>query len=354
MEKAKKQFINELEKGTQVDSIFMISKKLVKQKKSGQDYCLICLQDKGGSIDGVIWTEAFERLSNADRLFKEGDFANIQGEITDYKGSKQLLVNSLQKIENKAEIEYSDFIRTSKRNAAEMYSEMKTFINSIESIHLKKLLDSFFEDKKFKEELSNATAAVQYHHAYKGGLLEHSLNVAKICDKLSGIYENLNRDLLITGAILHDIGKIKEYKVDIVIKITDEGRLLGHITIGYGMILEKIKEIEEFPEDLKERLLHIILSHHGQKEFGSPKRPKILEAFIVYHVDHMDADVGGFNIILEENGGKSDWSEYAKNFERSIMLKELKSSTIKSSGEYFQPDYPNNLEEDTKNQDGLF
>jgi len=287
-------------------------------------------------------------------LFKEGDFANIQGEVTDYKGSKQLLVNSLQKIENKAEIEYSDFIRTSKRNVAEMYLEMKTFINSIETICLKKLLDSFFEDKKFKEEFSNATAAVKYHHAYKGGLLEHSLNIVKICDKLSEIYENLNRDLLITGAILHDIGKIKEYKVDIIIKITDEGRLLGHITIGYGMILEKIKEIEEFPEDLKERLLHIILSHHGQKEFGSPKRPKILEAFIVYHVDHMDADVGGFNIILEENGGKSDWSEYAKNFERSIMLKELKSSTIKSSGEYFQPDYPNNLEEDTKNQDGLF
>jgi len=160
--------------------------------------------------------------------------------------------------------------------------------------------------------------------------------------------------LLITGAILHDIGKIKEYMVDIVIKITDEGRLLGHITIGYGMILEKIKEIEAFPEDLKERLLHIILSHHGQKEFGSPKRPKILEAFIVYHVDHMDADVGGFNIILEESGGKSDWSEYARNFERSIMLKELKSFTTKSAGEYFHQGYSNIPEEDTKSQDGLF
>ncbi|MCL4378088.1 MAG: HD domain-containing protein, partial [Actinobacteria bacterium] len=313
-------------------------------KKSGQDYCLICLQDKGGSIDGVMWTEAFDRLSSADKLFDEGDFVNIKGEITDYKGSKQLLVNFLQKIEDKTEIEYSDFIRTSNRSAAEMLSEVETFISSIKNIYLKKLLDSFFEDKKFMEEFSNATAAVQYHHAYKGGLIEHSLNVAKICDRLSGIYENLNRDLLITGAILHDIGKIKEYRVDTVIKITDEGRLLGHITIGYGMILEKIKEIKAFPEDLKERLLHIILSHHGQKEFGSPKRPKILEAFIVYHVDHMDADVGGFNIILEESGGKSDWSEYARNFERSIMLKELKSQQF----------YSDNSEEDTRSQDGLF
>ncbi|MCL5071823.1 MAG: HD domain-containing protein [Actinobacteria bacterium] len=344
MEKIKKQFINELEKGSQVDSVFLIRKKLIKQKKSGQDYCLICLQDKGGSIDGVMWTEAFDRLSSADKLFDEGDFVNIKGEITDYKGSKQLLVNFLQKIEDKTEIEYSDFIRTSNRSAAEMLSEVETFISSIKNIYLKKLLDSFFEDKKFMEEFSNATAAVQYHHAYKGGLIEHSLNVAKICDRLSGIYENLNRDLLITGAILHDIGKIKEYRVDTVIKITDEGRLLGHITIGYGMILEKIKEIKAFPEDLKERLLHIILSHHGQKEFGSPKRPKILEAFIVYHVDHMDADVGGFNIILEESGGKSDWSEYARNFERSIMLKELKSQQF----------YSDNSEEDTRSQDGLF
>lgn len=354
MENIKKQFINELEKGIQVDSVFMVSKKLVKQKKSGQDYCLICLQDKSGSIDGVMWTEAFDKLSNADRLFNEGDFVNIKGEVSDYKGSKQLLVNSLQKIENKAEIQYPDFIRISRRNIDEMYSEMKTFINSVENIYLKKLLDSFFEDRKFSEEFNNATAAVQYHHAYKGGLLEHSLNVAKICDKLAGIYENLNRDLLITGAILHDIGKIKEYKVDIVIKITDEGRLLGHITIGYGMILEKIKEIKAFPEDLKERLLHIILSHHGQKEFGSPKRPKILEAFIVYHIDHMDADVGGFNIILEESGGKSDWSEYARNFERSIMLKELKSFKNELAGEYIRQDNSTNLEEDIKNQNGLF
>lgn len=344
MEKIKKQFINELEKGSQVDSVFLVRKKMIKQKKSGQDYCLICLQDKGGSIDGVIWTEAFDRISGTDKLFNEGDFVNIKGEVTDYKGSKQLLVSFLQKIEDKTEIQYSDFIRTSNRSAAEMLSEVETFINSIENIYLKKLLKLFFEDKKFKEEFGNATAAVQYHHAYKGGLIEHSLNVAKICDRLSGIYENTNRDLLIAGAILHDIGKIKEYKVDMVIKITDEGRLLGHITIGYGMILEKIKEIEAFPADLKERLLHIILSHHGQKEFGSPKRPKILEAFIVYHVDHMDADVGGFNIILEESGGKSDWSEYARNFERSIMLKELKPQQF----------YSDNLEEDTRSQDGLF
>ena len=131
----------------------------------------------------------------------------------------------------------------------------------------------------------------------------------------------INRDLLLAGAILHDIGKIREYSAGITTKITDEGKLLGHITIGYGIVLEKIKQIKGFPKELEERLLHIILSHHGQKEFGSPKRPKILEAFIVYHIDYLDADIGGFSIQLEESGERLEWSDYLRNFERSIFLR---------------------------------
>ncbi|MCL5073980.1 MAG: HD domain-containing protein, partial [Actinobacteria bacterium] len=171
-----------------------------------------------------------------------------------------------------------------------------------------------------------SSAAVQYHHAYIGGLLDHTLTVTKICEWIAGIYDNLNRDLVVTGAILHDVGKIKEYELDSTIKISDTGRLLGHITIGYGMVQEKIAQMKNFPDDLKDRLLHIILSHHGYKEFGSPKRPKILEAFVVFHVDNMDADIGGFNMILEESGGQADWSVFLKNFDRSVLLRELKLS----------------------------
>lgn len=189
---------------------------------------------------------------------------------------------------------------------------------------MRELLGIFFNDKDFVDDFCTATAAVQYHHAYRGGLLEHTLFMTKICDFLAGLYENLNRDLLITGAILHDVGKVKEYKTEIITKVTDEGKLLGHITIGYGWVLEKIQKIDDFPEDLKNRLLHIILSHHGYKEFGSPKRPKILEAFVIYHIDHMDADVGGYNILLEENSGEEGWSAFAKNFDGSVMLRRLK------------------------------
>jgi 3'-5' exoribonuclease len=319
----KKQYIKDLRAGMPVDSIFVISRKTIKKTKSEQDYCLVCLQDKDGLIDGIMWPKA---IINSD-LFEEGDFVKINGIVSEYKGTRQIEISSIKKVDEGEKIEYSDFIRATKKNINEMFSEMLSFIESIENKPLKKLLNLFFEDEKFSESFCNSTAAVQYHHAYKGGLLEHTLSVIKICDFLSKNYPSLNRDILLAGVILHDVGKIREYQFDeknnVTIKISDEGKLLGHITIGYGMVLEKISQIKGFSRDLKDRLLHIILSHHGAKEFGSPKRPKILEAFVVYHVDHMDADVGGFSIILEESGGRVEWSEFVKNFERSIFLKEL-------------------------------
>jgi len=326
----KKQYVSDLKVGTIVNSLFVVSHKSIKKKKNNDDYCAVTLQDKEGSIEGIIWTEVFKNVG----YFEEGDFVLVKGNVSEYRGGKQLSISSMAKIKNKEDIEYSDFIKTTKENVDGMMSEIKSYIESIKDHHLRKLLDLFFKDEDFTRLFCRATAAVRYHHAYSGGLLEHTLSVTKICDFLSRTYKNLNRDLMISGAILHDIGKIREYDVGVIIKVTDEGKLLGHITIGYGLVLEKIKKISGFPEDLRERLLHIILSHHGHKEFGSPRRPKILEAFVVYHVDHMDADIGGYNIILEESNEEDDWSAYAKNFERSVMLKkpELENSDQKSAG----------------------
>ena len=319
METGKKQFISDLEAGARADSIFMVAKKQVRKKKNGDDYCAVTLQDKEGSIEGVLWTEIYRSAGN----FTEGDLVSVEGDVKEYKGIKQLVINSIKKIENKEDIEYSDYIKTSRRDIDEMFAGIKEYAARIKNPHLKKLIDLYFEDKEFVKDFKNAAAAVRYHHAFKGGLLEHTLAVTEICDAIFRVYHNLNYDLLISGAILHDIGKIREYKTVATTEVTDEGKLLGHITIGYGWVLEKIKQIDGFPGDLRDRLLHIMLSHHGHKEFGSPKRPKILEAFIVYYVDHMDADIGGYNIILEENKGGSDWSDYVKNFERSVFLKKL-------------------------------
>jgi len=319
MELIKKQFVSELEIGKEADSVFLVADKRVRKKKNGEDYCTVLLQDREGSIEGVIWTETY--LSTEE--FDKGDFISLKGDVKEYRGGKQIVISSLNKFNDSEKIRPSDFVKTSKKDVEKMFKELKEYSGSIKNRYLKRLLGLFFDDEKFVKDFKNSTAAVQYHHAYKGGLLEHTLNVTKICDAVYRIYKNLNYDLLISGAMLHDIGKIREYETKLTTEVTDEGRLLGHVTMGYGWILEKIKQIDGFPSDLSNRLLHIILSHHGHKEFGSPKRPKILEAFIVYHVDHMDSDVGGYNLILEANRSGSDWSDYAKNFERPVFLKKL-------------------------------
>lgn len=316
---SKKQFISDLKIGVKVESVFMVADKQVRKKKNGDDYCTVVLQDREGSIEGVMWTEVYHNAED----FNKRDFVLVEGDVGGYRGGRQLNITSLKRIEDRGNIEHADFIKTSRKDINGMFDEIKEYIAGVKSSYVKKLLDLYFCDEKFIKEFKDSTAAVQYHHAFKGGLLEHTLAVVKICHAAYKIYGNLNYDLLISGAILHDIGKIREYRTTITTEVTDEGKLLGHITIGYSWVLEKIKQIEGFPEDLKNRLLHIILSHHGHKEFGSPKRPKILEAFIVYHADHMDADIGGYSIILEENKSGNDWSDYVKNFERSVLLKKL-------------------------------
>jgi 3'-5' exoribonuclease len=319
MADSKEQFTSDLAVGGKVESTFAVAGKQVRQKKNGEDYCTVMLQDREGTIDGVLWTEAFIRSED----FNVGDFVFVKGDVKAYKGGRQVVINSIKKIEDSGDIKTSDYLKTSRRDIEVMFGEIKEYISRVNNPYLGKLLDMFFGDGKFVEDFKSSTAAMFYHHAFKGGLLEHTLNVTKICDAIYGVYKNLNYGLLISGAILHDIGKIKEYKTRVATEVTDEGRLLGHVTIGYGWILEKINKIDGFPEDLSNRLLHIILSHHGHREFGSPKRPKILEAFIVYHADHMDADVGGFNVLLEENKDGSDWSDYTKIFERPVLLKKL-------------------------------
>jgi len=355
MEISKKQFISDLEIGGKADSMFIVANKQVRKKKDGKTYCAVTLQDRAGSIEGVLWTEVYCNTKD----FAEGDFVLVHGDIKEYKGCKQLVIDSIKKIESKENINYSDYLKTSGKNIGEMFGHIKKYIAGIKDPHLKKLLDLFFEDKKFENDFKNSAAAVRYHHAFKGGLLEHTLAVTEICDAIYRIYRNLNYDLLISGAILHDIGKIREYRTKVTTEVTDEGRLLGHITIGYGWILEKIKEINDFPADLSDRLLHIILSHHGQKEFGSPKRPKIPEAFIIHHVDYMDADISGYNIIMEENKSGNSWSDYLKNFDGSVFLKKLDKSGDKKSNEIesIRDDGPDNDDSETsreKEQEELF
>ncbi len=311
----KKQFVLDLQIENKVDSIFMVSRKLIRKKKDGNDYCLLTLQDKGGEIQGVLWTDALNK--NPD--FSQGDIVHVQGIVSRYRDSKQVTVNQLKKVDLDKKY-YSDYIRTTKKDINKMFSELLSMVETVKNKHLRQLLKKFFKDKKFGLEFCHATAAVHCHHAYRGGLLEHTLSVCKVCDLAAGVYPNVDRDLLIAGALLHDIGKIKEYDVGMIIKVTDQGKLLGHISMGYSWVLDVINSIKDFPGDLRERILHIILSHHGYKEFGSPVLPKIMEAFIVHHIDYMDAQVAAYDLLLE-NGNDEDWSHFIKSFERSVLLR---------------------------------
>ena len=351
----KSQYVSDLNVGARVDTIFVVAKKQVKKKRNGDEYCTVNFQDRKGNINGVLWTEIYNNAGD----FNAGDFVSVEGEVKEYKGSRQLVISSIRKIEDKGDLEYSDYIKTSNKDIDEMFAELMKYIGRIKNPYFKKLIDMFFSDKGFQEDFKNSAAAVKYHHAFKGGLLEHTLAMTRICDSLSKIYSNLNYDLLISGVVLHDVGKIREYETAVSTGVTDEGKLLGHITIGYGMVLEKIRQIKGFPDDLKNRLLHIILSHHGYKEFGSPKKPKILEAFVVFHVDYLDADIGGYNIILEGSKSGADWSDYARNFESSVFLREIESDEdennmhIRKSPDD-KPDDEGNKDRDKDKQNGLF
>ncbi len=211
----------------------------------------------------------------------------------------------------------------SKENLDELMSRIFSKINSIENYHLKNLLRNFFDDQEFAEKFKRAPAATKVHQPYIGGLVEHTLNVVEICETICHIYQELNRDFLITMAILHDIGKIREYAYHKVIEHTDEGKLLGHIVISLEMIDQKIRSMDNFPKDLKLMVKHTLLSHHGHFEFGSPKLPSILAAIALYYADEMDAKVSGFiNIKAENKGFKEKWSKWVWWLERSIYLDE--------------------------------
>ncbi|MES0341395.1 MAG: OB-fold nucleic acid binding domain-containing protein, partial [Candidatus Humimicrobiaceae bacterium] len=216
----KEQFISDLKVGDLVETSFVVSEKQVKKKKNGQDYCTVTLQDRGGMVEGVLWTEVFEEAGE----FKEGDLVEVKGLLKEYRGSRQLIVNSLIKTEKDSDQDLSDYIKSTSKDIDSMFEEILGYITSLDSKYLKELLNSFMDDKKFVSDYRTSTAAIRYHHAYQGGLLEHSLNVTKICEALTGIYNNLNRDLVICGAILHDVGKIREYSSGVNMKMTNRGR----------------------------------------------------------------------------------------------------------------------------------
>jgi len=310
-------FANQVKEGQTVEDIFLVKEMSRAETRSGKPYLMLTLMDRSGEIAGRLW----ENAETFQDVCEPGNLVKIFGQAQAYKGILQVKIDSVLKLD-KNEADIGQFLLGSKRSIAAMAREILTLAKSIHEPFCQKLALSFFLDKSFFLEFQQAPAAKSMHHAYLGGLLEHTLAVAKLANMLAGLYPDLDRDLLMTGALLHDIGKTRELAFSAFpFDYTDRGRLMGHLVIGVGMIQDKIHTIPDFPEDLATRLLHLILSHHGRYEFGSPSLPMMSEAFVLNFLDDLDAKLN-FLGRLEEQATEPgyQWTDFQRTLERFLYV----------------------------------
>jgi 3'-5' exoribonuclease len=314
----KSQYVDELKAGHVVKESFLLSKKIIKEKRDGGAYAVLEFSDRTGTIEGIAWDNVVESLGKVS----VGDVVFISGNVNEYNEKIQIVVSSVRLLSEK-DIEPRDFLRQSDADIDQVMAKIDGFRARVKNEHLKQLLDLFFEDAEFAEKFRTAPAAKRVHHAYLGGLAVHTLHVLQFLEHAQKIYECAHGDLLITGGILHDVGKIDEYSYTKKIDVTTSGKMLGHIMIGYKAVADKIGMIPEFPEILKLKLLHMLVSHHGEYQWGSPKQPMFLEALILHFVDNLDAKAEMMIDELRKNKEHArDWSDYHPFLEREIYLRE--------------------------------
>jgi len=308
-------FITELTDRDIIESDYLIAEIAVKKKKNGEDYFNLNLTDKSGSIMARMW----DNFSGLVEL-KKGDFIQVNAQVGSYNGNLQLTLSEAKKIDQE-QYKIEDYLKKTTRDIDQMYISLLEHVDSIEKEHLKKLLTLFFvEDKKFIEEFKKVPAGKVMHNAFLGGLLEHVVDILAVADFVCTQYKGIDIDLLKTGVIVHDIGKIRELEYGLSLDYTDEGKLIGHHVIGVKMINEKISKIEDFPQRDQMMLEHMILSHHGKPEWGSPKTPAILEAVILHYLDNLDAKITGFQQFVENNPPQDNWTRRAFMFDNSTLF----------------------------------
>ncbi|WP_175476517.1 3'-5' exoribonuclease YhaM family protein [Syntrophus gentianae] len=321
--KVKNVYIKDIQSGEKVTDSFLVTEKNLAFSQKGSPYLNLRLKDRTGQVDGKIWDNAQEW----DRQFRKGDVVQVNARAVSFKNALQLSIHSLTVLDD-SDVLLNDYLPTARGNIEAMFGDLQSFIDRIETPPLKKLLKAFFDDRETAERFKRAPAAKGFHHIYLGGLLEHTHSVTRLLDQIASHYPGVNRDLLLTGGILHDIGKIREFSYDRLVEYSDEGRLIGHIIIGVEMVDQKIAGIPDFPESLAMELRHLILSHHGILEYGSPKRPKTLEALMVHYVDDLDAKVNAFQEYLNDfRNEETGWTTFHRFLERYLYRGRLQEGT---------------------------
>ena len=305
------QFLQELREGQKVSSVYLCKSKASGTTKAGKTYYNLSLQDKTTSLAGKVW-----ELTNAIEHFEAGDAIKIEGDVTSFNGELQIRVTRIRRA-SEGEYNLSDLLPTSPYDIERMYQQLLDKIASLKNPKIKRLLNSFFlDDAEFARSFKYHSAAKAMHHGFVGGLLQHTLGVASICESYCKLYNYLNRDLLIAAALLHDIGKVRELSEFPTNDYTDEGQLLGHIVIGYEMVSRHIDEIEGFPQKTADELKHCILAHHGELEYGSPKKPALAEAVALNMADNSDAKL---EMMLEGLGDSNgEWVGFNRGLDSNI------------------------------------
>lgn len=308
-------YIESLREGERINEIYLCKQKNSALTKAGKPYDNLILQDKTGTLDAKIWEPGSVGIDEFDSL----DYIAVMGDITSFQGALQLNVKRVRKV---AEGEYDpkDYLPVSRYDVEEMYAELTGYIATLENPYLKKLASSFFlEDAEFAKRFKFHSAAKTVHHGFVGGLLEHTLGVTRHCNYFASAYPMLNRDLLLTAAMFHDIGKLEELSVFPENDYTDEGQLLGHIMIGAEWVGERIRQIPDFPVRLGNELKHCILAHHGELEFGSPKKPALAEALALSFADNLDAKMETIRELFDSaQEGNQGWLGYNRLLESNI------------------------------------
>ena len=307
-------YIKDYKDGDRVFDIYLCKHKISAVTKNGKPYDTVVLQDKTGTIDAKVWDPNNAGIAEFDSL----DYIEVYGDITSFQGVLQVNVKRIRKCQE-GEYAPADYLPVSRFDREEMYQELLSYINGVENTYLKQLLQEFFvKDQAFISAFKQSSAAKTVHHGFVGGLLQHTLGVTKLCDYYCSTYPLLKRDLLITPAICHDMGKTREISLFPENDYTDAGQFLGHIVIGVEMIGEKVRNIPGFPEVLANELKHCILAHHGEYEFGSPKKPAIMEAMALNLADNTDAKMETFTEILESSKDNNGWLGFNRLFDSNL------------------------------------
>ena len=310
-------FVKDLEAGQAVTASFLVFSKEVREKKTGDAYLSLLLSDRTGKIDAKMWDNVAEVVDSFDR----DDFVKIKGLTQLHQNRPQITIHKLRKMED-AEVDFGDYFPCSSRDRDEMWSELRAIVEAVADPHLRALLLAFLNDERIASRFKIAPAAKSIHHAYLGGLLEHVLSLCALGRLAASHYGHIDAGLMVAAAVLHDIGKIHELSYERGFHYTTEGQLLGHMAIALRMLSDKLRDIPGFPEPLRTLLEHIILSHHGSLEFGSPKLPQFPEALLFHYLDDMDSKMEIMRAVVAGDNAPQLFTPYTSSIERSVLKKD--------------------------------